>query len=162
MAWRVPALMANVDSNIAAPQGSKVVDMQRRLAATAKKTLEAIVSDVRGGLAETVGVGVAFEQDERASVVVALPALTDGLSSEYIASAIDAENIEAWCDERGRVHVAISPWFTTKDVDQVVLSITKVAHVLLGLHATDVGQTGGSVVRRMLAAALEIAELQKP
>ncbi len=45
------------------------------------------------------------------------------------------ENVEAWCDENRYVHAAIGPWYSTKDVDQVVLSITKVVHVKLGLHA---------------------------
>ena len=82
---------------------------------------------------------------------------------EHIARAIDAENVEAWCDERGRVHVAISPWYSTKDVDQVVLSVTKVVHVLLGLHAADATQTTEGAVfwRRWLSVAMEIAALQK-
>lgn len=164
MAWRVPASMTQADENVSHPHGSQVRDAQRRLAAATRKTLAAVVADVRAGLAETVGVGATQALDERASVVIPLPALPNGLSPEYIALAIDSENVEAWCDERGRVHVAISPWYSTKDVDQVVLSITKVLHVLLGIHATDVLLTNISHAgfwRRLLAAATEIGALQK-
>lgn len=73
------------------------------------------------------------DPEGRASVVITLP---EGTNARHIALAIDLENVEAWCDEDGRVHVAIGPWYTTKDTDQVVLSVTKVTHVLLGLHAT--------------------------
>ncbi|MBC7795318.1 MAG: hypothetical protein H7Z37_00435, partial [Pyrinomonadaceae bacterium] len=53
------------------------------------------------------------------------------------ASAIDAENLESWCDENGELHIGISPWYSTKDVDQTVLCTTKIIHVVLGMHATD-------------------------
>jgi len=163
MAWHMPAAMAKTNSSIAPPHGSKVLHEQRRLAARTRKTLSAIVSDVHDGLAETVGVSVTMEENERTSVVIALPALKGEVTPEHIARAIDAENVEAWCDERGRVHVAISPWYSTKDVDQVVLSVTKVVHVLLGLHAADATQTTEGAVfwRRWLSVAMEIAALQK-
>jgi hypothetical protein len=94
--------------------------------------LAAVANDVRLGLLETVGVPAQWHEAERASVVLTLPQDTD---THFIAHAIDLENVEAWCDDQARVHAAIGPWYTTKDVDQVVLSITKVTHVLLGLHA---------------------------
>lgn len=62
--------------------------------------------------------------------------MPEGVDGALIAHAIDLENVEAWFDSAGRVRVAIGPWYTTKDVDQVVLAITKVTHVLLGLHAS--------------------------
>lgn len=96
--------------------------------------LAAVANDVRLGLQETVGIDAKWVEGERASVVISLP---EGTDTHFIARAIDLENVEAWCDEHNQVHVAIGPWYSTKDVDQVVLSITKVVHVLLGLHATD-------------------------
>lgn len=96
--------------------------------------LASVANDVRLGLQETVGIAAQWSEGERASVVITLP---EGTDSQFIAHAIDLENVEAWCDEYNRVHVAIGPWYSTKDVDQVVLSITKVVHVLLGLHAAD-------------------------
>lgn len=97
--------------------------------------LATIAKDVRLGLLETVGISAEWaEQGESASVVITLP---KGADTKFIAKAIDLENVEAWCDEQEQVHVAISPWYTTKDVDQVVLAITKVVHVLLGLHASS-------------------------
>lgn len=162
MAWDIPLSIVNDHAD--AVEGSTLLKEQRRLAAASIRTLKSVAVDVRAGLAETVGVGAELSEGVRSSVVIELPVLPDGIETEYIARAIDAENVEAWCDERGQVHVAVSPWYSTKDVDQVVLSVTKVVHVLLGLHADDSRLTSerSSVWRRMIAAATEIAVLQKP
>lgn len=104
---------------------------QVSLMASTLTMLAAVAHDVNLGLQETVGVFAKFVEGEQASVVISLPEEAD---PRIIAYAIDLEHVEAWCDEEGMVHVAIGPWYTTKDVDQVVLSVTKVLHVLLGLH----------------------------
>jgi hypothetical protein len=111
---------------------------QAQLFNATRQTLAAISQDIANGLAKTVGLrcawGTELEPDARCSVVVELPEETD---ADYIARAVDLENVEAWCDEKKELHVAIGPWYSIKDVDQVVLSITKVVHVKLGLHAAD-------------------------
>lgn len=142
MAWRIPPVMANI-RNLAneKPFGSMVPWAQTQMFNATQQALAAVAQDVAQGLAETVGIRCAWatelKADERCSVVIELPAAAD---PEYIARAIDLENVEAWtqtnsADGKPYVHVAIGPWYSTKDVDQVVLSITKVVHVLLGLHA---------------------------
>jgi hypothetical protein len=133
LAWRLPpvAQLAQGES-IAGPQGSAVPWAQMRLLEATRMALAAVANDVKQGLQETVGIDAEMIEGECAAVVLTLPADTD---TELIARAIDLENVEAWCDNEARVLVAIGPWYTTKDVDQVVLSITKVVHVLLGLHA---------------------------
>ena len=145
-----------------APEGSNVPDAQRQLLAATRATLSAISSDVRTGLLETVGIESKLTEGERASIVIELPSGTD---TESVARAIDMENVEAWCDEEGRVHVAISPWYSTKDVDQTVLSIIKVVHVLLGLHADDTQQSTQKrpkgLVQKFLASFVEIMLIQK-
>ncbi len=136
MAWRWPPVVTKLaqGENITSPQGSSVAWAQNRLLEATHMVLAAIAKDVRLGLLETVGIIAEWaEKGERASVVITLPRNTD---TEFISKAIDLENVEAWCDEQGQVHVGIGPWYTTKDVDQVVLAITKVVHVLLGLHAS--------------------------
>lgn len=139
MAWRVPLLLSGLppDGRIVAPEGSMVPWAQQRLREATDMALAAVASDVRAGLSETVGVRAEWftglDLEGRASVVITLP---EGTNARRIALAIDLENVEAWCDEEGCVHIAIGPWYTTKDMDQVVLSVTKVTHVLLGLHAT--------------------------
>jgi hypothetical protein len=137
MAWRVPPVMANAPNAAnEKPVGSMVPWAQSQLFNATRQTLAAVSQDIANGLAETVGLrcawGTELEPDARCSVVVELPAGTD---AEYIARAVDLENVEAWCDEQKALHVAIGPWYSIKDVDQVVLSITKVVHVKLGLHA---------------------------
>lgn len=138
MAWRVPPLLLGLlpDGRIVAPEGSMVPWAQQRLREATDMALAAVASDVRTGLSETVGVYAEWftgsDPEGRVSVVITLP---EGANARRIALAIDLENVEAWCDEEGRVHVAIGPWYTTKDTAQVVLSVTKVTHVLLGLHA---------------------------
>lgn len=139
MAWRVPAVMANIQ-NLANenPVGSMVPWAQTQLFNATRQALAAVAMDVANGLAETVGIRCAWDTelraDERSSVIIELPPSAD---PEYIARAIDLENVEAWCDENRSVHAGIGPWYSIKDVDQVVLSITKVVHVKLGLHATS-------------------------
>jgi len=157
--------MTNTSDRMAASEGSRVTNAQRRSAMATRRKLAAVAADVHAGLSETVGVGATLSEGERASVVVELPTLPDEFTPNYLARAIDSENVEAWCDKRGRVHVAIGPRYSTKDIDQVVLSITKVVHVLLGLHATDSLRAGGesqtSFWRRLPAAAMDIIALQK-
>ncbi len=164
MAWRVPVTMIG-GNGVARVEGSTLLDAQRDLAAVTNRVLASVAADVRTGLAETVGVRAALDLSERASVIIDLPSTHGDFQPDYIARAIDMENVEAWCDEANRVHVALCPWYSTKDVDQVVLAITKVVHVLLGLHATDAQQTGAddrsSLWRRLLTGAAEIAALQK-
>jgi hypothetical protein len=154
MAWRIPPTMANVPNAAnEKPVGSMVPWAQAQLFNATRQTLAAISQDIANGLAETVGLrcawGTELESDARCSVVVELP---EGTDVETIARAVDLENVEAWCDEKPdenkELHVAIGPWYSIKDVDQVVLSITKVVHVKLGLHASDrqraQAQTAGS------------------
>lgn len=106
---------------------------QGRLWAAVRMALAAIASDVCQGLAQTVGVQAAWTESTKACITLLLsPAEFD---TAYIARAIEAENVEAWCNEQGAVQVALSPWHTTKDIDQTVLAITKVLHVRYGLHA---------------------------
>lgn len=136
LAWRLPPLLANLAPGqpITGPEGSTVAWAQMRLLEATRTALAAVANDVRLGLGETVGIVAEWAEGERASVIIKLP---EGVDTHFIAHAIDLENVEAWCDELNRVHVAIGPWYSTKDVDQVVLSITKVVHVLLGLHASQ-------------------------
>jgi hypothetical protein len=86
--------------------------------------------------------------------------LPEDTDTEYIAKAIDAENVEAWRGESGRVHVAVNPWYSTKDVDQAVLCSIKVIHVILGIHASDSEalkpKTLGQKLRQSLAEVLTI------
>ncbi len=139
LAWRIPPVLAHVPGfGSEKPVGSMVPWAQTQLFHATRQALAAVAQDIANGLAETVGVrcawGTELNEDERCSVVLELPSEAD---PEYIARAIDLENVEAWCDGNRMVHVAIGPWYSIKDVDQAVLSITKVTHVKLGLHATD-------------------------
>lgn len=155
MAWRMPPLMLNVKTPaIAGVKGSQVAARQNELLRATEAVLAAIAEDVRLGLRETVGIESRLIVDERCAIEIELPPETD---VEKIARAIDLENLEAWC-EKGKVRVGIGPWFTTKDVDQVVLCATKVVHVLLGLHAPPPKQT---FLQRILSSASEILELQQ-
>ncbi len=120
-------------------------------------TLDAVFADVRQGLRETVGIDCELVAESRCSVVLNLPAETD---TETIARAIDLENIEAWRDASGRVHVGISPWLSTKEVDQTVLSPVKVIHVLLGVHASDSAEPK-TFGQKIFGAVAEIMSLQK-
>ena len=146
-AWRTPAGAeyapgtpgarvhdALEDSDVSAPANSIVPWAQSRLRDAVRHALAAIAADVDAGLRETVVVGVIWCDGEPASVVVDLPAHADAAT---IAGAIDLENVEAWIDDAGAVHVGIHPFHGVKDTDQTVLAITKVLHVLYGLHAPD-------------------------
>ena len=136
-AWQLPAMMVNLKNySTEKPVGSMVPWAQTQLTQATQQALAAVANDVTNGIKETVGLksrwGVESLENDRCSVILELPEEAD---PEFIAQAIDLENVEAWCDENKKVHVAIGPWYSTKDVDQVVLSVTKVVHVLLGMHA---------------------------
>lgn len=130
---------------------------QKQLVKAARATLDAVFADVRTGLRETVGVDCSLAINERCSIVLDLPAETD---AEQIARAIDLENVEAWRDADGSVHVGVSPWFSAKDVDQAVLSTVKVIHVLLGIHASDTNKPK-SFGQKIFGAIAEIINIQK-
>lgn len=121
-----------------------------------RATLDAVFADVSEGLRETVGVESSLAVDKVCSVVLELPADTD---TEKIARAIDLENIEAWLDDDNKVNIAVSPWYSTKDVDQTVLSAVKVIHVLLGIHATDAAQPK-SFGQKLLSSIAEVMQIQ--
>jgi hypothetical protein len=146
-------------STLTSPAGSQVVARQQDLFAATRNVLDAIAEDVRQGLLETVGIHSHQAQGEKSSVVLELASDVD---AETIAHAIDLENVEAWY-ANGQIHVAIGPWYTTKDVDQVVLAVTKVVHVLLGLHAAPVCElpVARSLSQRLLAAATQVLTLQR-
>ena len=137
MAGQLPPMMVNLKNySTEKPTGSMVLWAQTQLAQATQQALAAVARDVVSGLQETVGLRSRWDTElvdnAKCSVILELPRNTD---PEFIAKAIDLENVEAWCDENKQVHVAIGPWYSTKDVDQVVLSVTKVIHVLLGMHA---------------------------
>ncbi|MDQ3009514.1 MAG: hypothetical protein M3X11_02245 [Acidobacteriota bacterium] len=156
MAWRLPPVALAAESGrITGPEGSKVAWAQMRLLESVRTALASVANDVRMGLEETVGVPAEWVEGEVASVRLMLPPDAD---AALIAQAIDIENVEAWIGEGGQVHVAIGPWYSTKDVDQVVLTTTKVVHVLLGLHAPPPKQT---FIQRILASATEVMKIQQ-
>jgi hypothetical protein len=158
LAWRIPLVWKDLQTGeMSAPENSKVLQNQKQLMKAALTTLDAAFADVRQGLRETVGVDCELVAESRCSVVLNLPAETD---TEMIARAIDLENIEAWRDESGRVHVGISPWLSTKEVDQTVLSPVKVIHVLLGVHASDSAEPK-TFGQKIFGAVAEIMTLQK-
>lgn len=149
------ALRAN---DLAVPANSRVPQKQRNLAKAIDEVLRAIAADVRAGLLETVGIESEFSVDgERCAMILHLPENAD---AELIARAIDAENVESWLDESGKVRVGINPWFSIKDVDQTVLSTIKVIHVLLGIHATDADKPK-TFKEKLIKSISEIMELQK-
>lgn len=159
MAWRVPPVLSHLEVGSAVvPENSRVPRAQKKLLAGTRAALAAVAEDVRIGLGETVGVGSALAEADRSSVVLDLPSGTD---TEEIARAVDLENVEAWCDETGRVHVGIGPWYSTKDVDQVVLSITKVVHVMLGIHASDAPPQPKGFMQKIMASVAEVLDAQK-
>jgi hypothetical protein len=133
MAWRMTPVMASAsDGSLISPEGSRVAEAQKQLLKVTREAMRAAAEDMRQGLLETVAVKSRMIEGEKCGIAIELPHGTD---LEMIARAIDLENVEAWLGENGQVHVAIGPWYSTKDVDQVVLTTTKVVHVLLGLHA---------------------------
>lgn len=159
MAWRTPPVVTNAQGgDIAGPEDSRVPKTQKKLLAATRAALEAVAEDVRTGLSETVGIGSTWVETDRSSVALGLPPGTD---TELISRAIDLENVEAWLGEDGRVYVGIGPWYSTKDVDQVVLSITKVVHVMLGLHASDVQPRPKGIRQKLLSAVAEVWAAQK-
>lgn len=160
MAWELPPLFQQAQqAPLSGPTGSSVAAQQMELWHVTRDTLAAVAEDVRQGLLETVGIHSRQADGSKAAVVLELPA---GADARQLAQAIDMENLEAWCtgDE---VYVAIGPWYTTKDVDQVVLCVTKVVHVLLGLHAAPVCElpAARSFSARVLAAAAQVLTLQR-
>ncbi|HXG83995.1 MAG TPA: hypothetical protein VNI84_08205 [Pyrinomonadaceae bacterium] len=158
-AWRIPPVWKSLQENgFVVPEGSSVPQNQKKMLGATHDVLTAIAKDVRGGLLETVGIESSFSTDHgRCSVVLVLPAGTD---TELVARAIDAENVEAWRDESGKVHVGINPWHSTKDVDQTVLCTIKVIHVLLGIHATDAAQPK-TFKQKILSSVADIMAAQK-
>ena len=159
LAWRVPPVVSNAKGDSpTCPEDSRVPRAQKKLLVTTRAALKAVAEDVRSGLSETVGIDSVWMEADRSSVVLELPPDTD---TEVIARAIDLENVEAWRDEDGRVHVGIGPWYSTKDVDQVVLSITKVVHVMLGLHASDVQPQPKGFLQKILHSVAEVLAAQK-
>lgn len=119
-----------------------------RLNDAVRHVLAAVAADVCKGLAETLGGKAVWCDDEPASVVIHVRKEAE---PEYVAQAIDAENIEAWCSESGAVHVGTHPWHSIKDTDQIVLTVTKVLHVLYGLHATN-NESHQQIVKDKLSA----------
>lgn len=117
------------------PEQSTVPQNQEKMMQATQTVLASIAADIRSGLLETVGIESRFSIDgDRCAMILELPAETD---TADIARAIDLENVEAWCDAENNVNIAVNPWYSTKDVDQTVLSAIKVIHVLLGIHAGD-------------------------
>jgi hypothetical protein len=157
MAWWIPPIWDDLQKNLlTVPKNSRVVRKQENLMRATRAALEAVAEDIRGGLLETVGVNSHFSIDDGCcSMVLKLPENTD---TEKIARAIDMENIEAWCGAEGEVHLAVSPWYSTKDVDQTVLSAVKVIHVLLGIHAGDTVQPK-TFGQKLLSSVAEVMSL---
>ena len=160
MAWRVPAFWKTLQTDkLTAPENSRVLSNQKQLLKATEATLNAVYRDVREGLLETVGVDCVLVIDERCSAALGLP---EGSDTELMARAIDLENVEAWRDAQGKVNVAINPWYSTKDVDQTVLSAVKVIHVLLVIHASDASTRQPKTIKqKLLASMAEVLQIQK-
>ena len=158
-AWRFPPEWNELENNLqTVPEKSSVPAKQKRLRQATLDVLTAIAADVRGGLLETVAVESRFSMDDgRCAMILELPG---NVHAELVARAIDLENVEAWRDAEGKVRVGISPWLSTKDVDQTVLCAIKVVHVLLGLHAgTDAKPK--TLKQKMLAAIADVMKAQQ-
>lgn len=160
LAWRVPAVWKDLQTDkISAPKNSKVLAGQKQLVKATRATLDAVYADVRVGLLETVGVDCELVIDDCCSVILTLP---EGTDTELVARAIDLENVEVWLDASKKVHVAINPWYSTKDVDQTVLCAIKVIHVLLGIHASDADSAKPKTLKqKLLASVAEVLIVQK-
>lgn len=160
IAWRVPDVWRDLQTGkFTAPENSKVLSNQKQLFKATQKAINAVYRDVREGLLETVGVDCALVIDDRCSAVLNLP---EGTDTGLVARAIDLENVEAWRDAQGKVNIAINPWYSTKDVDQTVLSAVKVIHVLLGIHASDAAVTKPkTITQKLLASVAEVLQIQK-
>ena len=158
-AWRIPPIWKNLqEKSLIVPEGSGVPQSQERMARAISEVLNQIAKDIRGGLQETIGIESEFSTDGgRCSMVLELP---EGTDAQLISRAIDAENVESWLDENNKVRVAVNPWYSTKDVDQTVLSTIKVIHVLLGIHATDDAKPK-TFKEKLIKSISEIMELQK-
>lgn len=158
-AWRIPPIWNALRENESSvPEGSSVLQNQRRLMKSAEAVLHSIAADVRAGLLETVGVESRLSTNSgRCSMILELP---KDIDSELIARAIDAENVEAWLDAERQVNLAVNPWYSTKDVDQTVLSAIKVIHVLLGMHATENDQPK-TLKQKLLKSISTIMEIQQ-
>ena len=159
-AWTLPPNWKAIEQKrfAAAPGGSLVPRKQRAMLAATRDVLKQIAEDVREGLLETVGIESEFSvAGGRASMMLELPAEVD---AAIIAQAIALENADAWCDEGGRVHLGIDPWFSIKDVDQTVLCAIKVIHVLLGMHAVCELKPR-SLKQRIISSVSEILQIQQ-
>jgi hypothetical protein len=156
-----PVMTEASEATLSSPADSRVASMQLRLLKATRDALQAVADDVEQGLLETVGVRSRMVEGERASMAIELPPGTD---RAIIARAIDLENVEAWLGEDGQVNIAIGPWYSTKDVDQVVLTTTKVVHVLLGLHAvcTLPRPENLTLAGRLLHSVAEVLTVLKP
>ncbi len=160
-AWRIPPVWKSLQENVLTiPEGSTVPQKQKKMLGATREVLTAAAKDVREGLLETVGVESALSLDDgRCSMVLDLPENAD---AEKIARAIDLENIEAWLDKQNKVRVAVSPWYSTKDVDQTVLSAVKVIHVMLGIHASDLEAAKSKTLKQKLfASVMDVMLVQK-
>ncbi len=160
-AWRIPPIWKSLRENIlTVPEGSTVPQKQEKMLRATREVLTAVAKDVREGLLETVGVDSMLSlEGGRCSIVLHLP---EGADTEKIARAIDLENIESWRDERSKVHIAVSPWYSTKDVDQTVLSAVKVIHVMLGIHASDAEALKPKTLKqKLLSSVMEVLLAQK-
>ena len=158
-AWRIPPVWIKLqEKTLIIPESSTVPQNQKKALQATNAVLTAVAKDMREGLLETVGVESSFAIDnERCGMRLELPAGTD---TELIARAIDAENVEAWCDASGQVYLAVDPWYSTKDVDQSVLCAIKVIHVLLGIHAADT-LPPKSLKEKLLTSIAEVMQIQQ-
>ena len=160
-AWRIPPIWKALQENVlTVPEGSTVPQRQKKMFSATYEVLTAVAKDVREGLLETVGVDSALSLDGgRCSMILHLPENAD---AKKMAEAIDLENIEAWLDERNKVHIAVSPWYSTKDADQTVLSAVKVIHVMLGIHASDTEAAKPKTLKqKLLSSVIEVIQIQK-
>ncbi len=110
--------------------------MQEKLLAAINYALAAVAADVRQGLLETVGLESEWwtADQNTASMIVHL---LENIDADYAVRAINLENLEAWLDEEEQLHIAISPFYTTKDVDQTVLCVVKVACQFTGIVGVE-------------------------
>jgi len=160
-AWRIPPIWKSLqESVLTVPEGSTVPQRQKKMLGATNEVLTAVGKDVREGLLETVGIDSSLSLDDgRCSMVLHLPGNAD---AKKIAQTIDLENIEAWLDENNKVHIAVSPWYSTKDVDQTVLSAVKVIHVMLGVHASDMEAARPKTLKeKLLLSVMEVLQIQK-
>lgn len=159
MAWRFPPVWKTFQENtFEVPENSTVPQNQEKMLRATLGVLEAIATDVRQGLIETVGIESRLSLDsERCSMVLELPQGTD---TKRIAEAMDAENVETWLDEQNRVNLAVNPWYSTKDVDQTVLCAIKIIHVLLGRHAASEVKPL-SLKQRIIKSISEVIQIQQ-